>query len=141
MSMKKENKKTAGMTLVELLIAIGVLVVVTAPILGLYVMGTRISAASYKLTSASCTAQLRMEELVGLTERELRGGAIENPLTLDNYDYNGFRVIAVVEFNNVVFAGVYYPALARAVVTVYDDDGTVLCVQENYLNIAQGGVT
>lgn len=154
MSIKKINKKTAGMTLIEILVALGLLALITAPILGVYVMGTRISAASYEATIASYTAQQCMEEFVGLSEEEFSTPAIAARLGfsgrtsfIGGYELsfekedNDLTVKSTVTFGDVEIDGIVYPSLARAVVTVYNAGGSVLCSQENLLNITEGGVS
>jgi type II secretory pathway pseudopilin PulG len=58
--------KTAGWTLVELMVAIGVLAIVTGPIIMLYTFGTRMAAGAHRQTLAAILAQQRIEELIGL---------------------------------------------------------------------------
>lgn len=128
--MPRKLKKQAGMTLLEVLIALALLSVIVAPVLGMFVTGTRLTTASYKLTSASVTAQMRMEELVGLDKDELSG-----ELGTREY-YNGFEVEA-----ERTETGFGFENLIEVTVTVYDSDGTsVLATQTNILNVALGGV-
>jgi len=128
------GKKTKGLTLVEIIIAMAVLIIVTAPIIGMFVMGTRISVTSYKMNIASFTAQMSIEELMGLDREE-----IEDEIDLDNgiiKHYNGFHVkleIAEREHENKEQL-----ILIRA--TVYDTDydtvtgtGSVLCQYEQVI--------
>lgn len=65
--------KSAGWTLVELMVAIGVLAITTTPIIMLYQFGTRMAAAAHRQTIAAVLAQQRVEELVGLSLGELNG--------------------------------------------------------------------
>ena len=65
MKNKIQKLKKSGVTLTELIIAMAILAVVTAPIIGMFMYSTRLTAASYKLTMSSVIAQMKMEELIG----------------------------------------------------------------------------
>ena len=59
------NKKRAGVTLVELIIAISILTAVTAPIMAVMVSSFQVSAQAQEMKNASFAAQQAMEELIG----------------------------------------------------------------------------
>jgi len=61
------NKKRAGVTLVELILAISVLTMITAPILGVMVSSFSTSAQALEMKNASFAAQQVMEEFIGRT--------------------------------------------------------------------------
>jgi type II secretory pathway pseudopilin PulG len=72
--------KSAGWTLVEMMVAIGVLAAVSVPIIMLYTYSTRLAAAAHRQTIAAVLAQQRIEELIGLTEADLLLEYAEPPL-------------------------------------------------------------
>lgn len=108
------NKQKSGFSLLELLVAISLLMVITVPILGMFVTSTRIASASYKTTIASLTAQMRVEELVGLTRDELDGKISSGDDVETNY---GFWVTVDIDFDYEGFT-----QLAEATVSVFDTD-------------------
>jgi prepilin-type N-terminal cleavage/methylation domain-containing protein len=134
-----KNKKNAGVTLLELIIAVVIMALVTFPILGLYSTSVRLNATGHNITGASFTAQLVMEEMIGLP----RGNAATPNSILgrttppNNITHpNGYTVIAT----SVVFNPVTEPVLrdlVRVTVDVYELGGDVgdriLCTQTNYI--------
>jgi type II secretory pathway pseudopilin PulG len=79
-----QQRKSAGYSLVELMVAIGVLAAVTAPIIMLYQFGTRMAVAANRQTIAAILAQQRIEELIGLRRDELEAAYANEAL----YPYN-----------------------------------------------------
>jgi prepilin-type N-terminal cleavage/methylation domain-containing protein len=65
------KRKSAGYSLVELMVAMGIIAVVSAPIFMLYQFGTRMAATAHRQTIAAILAQQRIEELIGLPLDEL----------------------------------------------------------------------
>jgi len=111
--------------LAEVLAAVAILALTAVSVLFLFMTGTGLDAAGYKLTAAQAAAQLRMEEMVAAVD----GGQ----LTVHSY---GFPVDVAVFENYEGFAG-----LVHVVVTVFDADGVgVLCRLENVLNVLPGGL-
>jgi prepilin-type N-terminal cleavage/methylation domain-containing protein len=124
-----QGKAKKGFTLLELIIAIGVLAIATIPIYNMFMTSTRFNAQSHKLTIATFTAQLRMEELVGLNFEELEK-AIPDPT--DKKPFNGFLVQAVYD----EYDGGTYDSLYEITITVYEDDGTtVIYTEKNIINV------
>ena len=76
------NKKRAGVTLVELILAISLLTVATAPILSVMVSSFHTSAQAQQLKTANFAAQQVMEELIG---REWNGQSIGDPSRFQPY--------------------------------------------------------
>ncbi len=127
--MRKRLARRAGVTLMELVIAIGLLAIVAAPILGMYATANRLSALAYKRTVASLFAERCMEEMVG-------------------QNYAGITAYAAEEHTELLFTAtveVVEPAevadvLYRVNVTVTETGtGNVLCSHEDILNVAANG--
>jgi len=59
------NKKTAGLTLLELIVAMAILVLASLPILSMLLASVQSNAQSHRITMASIIAQQAMEEFVG----------------------------------------------------------------------------
>lgn len=125
-------KKNAGMTLTEVIIAVALLLIITGPILGVYVFSARANAILHRNTTASYTAQLLMEEYVGLTKTEL-----ESKPTISTY--NGFE-IGVAKEEIDIGTGLS-SGLWKIIIDVYEiDTRKHLCTYENYINVNEGGV-
>jgi prepilin-type N-terminal cleavage/methylation domain-containing protein len=137
-----KNKTKKGFTLLELIIAIAVLAIATVPIYNMFMTSNRFNAQSHKLSVATFTAQMRMEELVGLNLEQLgfdedeEGNITPLQVTEGPDLYNGFKVKVVCEQYEDTDTGIVYPTLFKATVTVYEhDEVTVLCTEENILNV------
>ena len=98
---KRKIKKIgtqSGLTLIELLVSIVVLMAVIAPIYGAYVHSLQRSALAHRISVAYITAQLRMEELVGRPwagDLENSLGSVDDPPSIrfgDRVERNGFWV-------------------------------------------------
>jgi type II secretory pathway pseudopilin PulG len=61
----KKNKKVLGFTLIELVIAVGVLALATGALFGTFAFGMQQSFRASRRTAASIEAQLQMERIVG----------------------------------------------------------------------------
>ncbi len=77
----KQLKKQAGATLVELMIAVTILALVTFSVLGLYYTAVRINMLSRHRIRMTYAAELRMEELIGLSAEELYNEMTKGPVT------------------------------------------------------------
>jgi len=66
-----QKKKNAGLTLLELIVAVAVLTVVTGPLIVVFNQGIERSVQSHILTMANIEAQMQMEQLIGLDWVEL----------------------------------------------------------------------
>jgi prepilin-type N-terminal cleavage/methylation domain-containing protein len=165
MSLRKKSK--AGVTLIELLMAIVILVIAVIPITSVYVTSLREAAHARRLTIATFVAQQKIEEMVGLSWEQIvnykwesNGAAgltwqVKNPvpnvmpaddaLLLDN------GATPIIEDNFDVNIKIYLkeltadaaapqPLLIRMSVTVNELNGNGLCVQENILNVVGGGI-
>ena len=110
----------------ELLIALAVLAVTIMPIMGLFVMAAQNEAKARQLTIATVTAQMRMEELVGMTKDDLLGMTTKPtqvPIVIDKWkdpDSAGYATYTTVDFNKYT----NMPDLAYVTVTVSYKDGT-----------------
>ncbi|MCL1935113.1 MAG: prepilin-type N-terminal cleavage/methylation domain-containing protein [Defluviitaleaceae bacterium] len=60
-------KKKLGISLIELVIAIAIFMVVSVPIYAVYEMTVRQSRLAHRLNTATITARLQLEELMGRT--------------------------------------------------------------------------
>ena len=60
-----KSKTRAGLTLLELIIAVAILALVGAPIFGMWSYSVSLNASAHRMTIASFAAQQRMEELLG----------------------------------------------------------------------------
>ena len=123
------GKRRSGVSLLELLLAVGILLIAIAPIFGLYTASLRANALAHRVTIATLTAQLRIEEFVGLTAGEV---AAED----ESGWFNGFYV-------RVAVADVYsMPALREVTVYVYESEepgASQLVSQSNIINVMPGG--
>ncbi|MCL2665950.1 MAG: prepilin-type N-terminal cleavage/methylation domain-containing protein [Defluviitaleaceae bacterium] len=137
-------KKQFGLTLLEVVIAVAVLAVATVPIYGLFVSSTRINVASHRLTAATFTAQLFIEECVGLNRIELEEKFnVQNGSTGFDWEsdaitkeYNGFTIKAYYQNHHD------YKDLVTVYVSVLDTDlTTVMITQQNIINVAPGGMS
>jgi len=147
--MRTKRSKTKGVTLAELLVAVFILSVVIAPVLGMFMWSSQTSIKAYKISIASVIAEMRMEELVGTkidpgTDEFIDNGfkvkiLVEN-LKFDDLD-DGFTAslnsgsLADITASIAEYAGF----LRMVTVTVYDHDDTVLCTQRNIINTATNG--
>ena len=78
------TKKRAGMTLVEVLLAMAVLALIAAPLLALFHTGLETTALSRRKQLAASTARLTLEELRGLDYAALSSAvAIKSEKTPD----------------------------------------------------------
>lgn len=120
-------KNRAGVTLLELIIAIGILAIVTAPIFTLLFSSVRLNAQAHRVTMATFTAQQRMEELVG---REWDDDLINENWNLQEL-YHGF-------FVSVAHDGDDDLPLLSVTVRVYEHSTSVspLVQLTNILNVA-----
>lgn len=127
-------KYKKGVTLLELIIAMGVLIVVAVPILVLMFQSVRLNADAHRLTMATFAAQQRIEEFVGLNLEE-----ISHELGVMPVESGGFYIWASID--NVQEGGVNFPALRRITVRVYADQAQsiFLVQQQNVLNVVEGG--
>ena len=135
--MRKHMKNRKGVTLLELILAIGILAIVSVPIFGLLAQSTRLNAEAHRFTIATFVAQQNMEELVGRDEAYLinRQAAPPNLIT-----YNGFHIgISVDPVPHLPQPN----ALRMVTVSIFSDssgnrDGLIV-EQINYLNVMPGG--
>jgi len=145
--MRVKRSKTKGVTLAELLIAVAILAIVVAPVMGMFVWSAHASINAFKISIASVVAEMRMEELVGT---EIHAGVAE-------FTDKGFIVNIIVndlEFahlnddlkaaldeliNKETMVSSYNGFLKMVTVTVSDDDRSVLCTQSNIINTATHG--
>ena len=135
--LKRAQTKKEGFTLLELIIAMAILAITMMPILYMYTNTVHMNVLGHKITIATFTAQLKMEELVGLSEKELRvafglnansTGAI--PDFVDE-NYNGYKVVSSISLRHNEM-----DALALVTIRVLDLDGiNVLVAEENILYI------
>jgi type II secretory pathway pseudopilin PulG len=151
-----QKKSTAGVTLLELILAVTILLIVFVPITSMFVTSSTEGARARKLTIATFIAQQKIEELVGLNWAELIGldwdeknintttaEVLSNPALsrLNVNDENFFVDIEVSERSAHSVGDMDLPLLITVKVTIKDYDGTtVLISQENILNVVDGGV-
>ncbi|MCL2816471.1 MAG: prepilin-type N-terminal cleavage/methylation domain-containing protein [Oscillospiraceae bacterium] len=130
MKNKLNKSKKSGVTLTELIIAMAIFAMVTAPIIGMFTYSTRLSASAYKMTMASIIAQMKMEELIGLTDAELTA-----ELTIERKE-EGIFFYEIAEGSPTGF-----PKLREITVKVYDSKtgGNLLQIFTNIINTADGG--
>ena len=143
-NIKLQKKKTSSaFTLLELIIAIGIMAVVTIPIYGLFVTGVRVNAQAHRNTVAALTAQQKLEEYVGLNFDEIKlrldppdaDGNPPSPKEFENE--NGFDLKVSYEIfhkkNNEV-------VLIKLTVDVYTlNTATSIYKQSDILNVISGG--
>ncbi len=134
--MRNQRTRRAGVTLMELVIAMGLLAIVAAPILGMYMASTRMSALSYKITVASLFAQRCMEELVG---QEV--GVISGFAGGQEYKTELMFTATVESFEEETEGGGdVSPHLWRVRVTVTETGtGNVLSTHTDILNVGERG--
>jgi len=102
-----------------------------------------LNSDTLKISIATVTAMMKVEELVGLNEDEFYdeftvGGSVVDALPIAMY--NGFPVLIEKDEEHDSIPEDYRNALVMVRVTVLDIDGSgrVLCRQENIVNIAGG---
>lgn len=71
MTLNMKKSKSAGMSLIEIVVCVALLSLVAAPVLGLYFQCTQANVRARNINMATFTAQLQMEELVGLTNADI----------------------------------------------------------------------
>jgi Tfp pilus assembly protein PilE len=129
--MKTTDKKRAGLSLIELVIAVSILVIATVPVYNVFVTATRINATTHKTSIAIFTAQLYIEECVGLKDTPAELQAKVPARGVMNANYNGYNLRAE-RFD----AG--YADLVGIRVTVYEGavgSSNVLATQEDYIYV------
>ncbi|MCL2014259.1 MAG: type II secretion system GspH family protein [Oscillospiraceae bacterium] len=155
-STKYMNSKSSGMTLIEALVSVAIIAFISVPLLGMIYAATDYNASSHKMTTATFTAQMRIEQLVGLTGEEIcedfditvpsgtRWQAIidkadpERTKT-DSENFGNQNVSTTVRFYPVIDE-IEYEYLVEVTVTVTNNaDEEIYSVQKNILNIMPGG--
>ena len=142
--MRIKRSKTKGVTLAELLVAVFILAAVIAPVSGMFTWSSQASIKAYKSSIASVVAEMRMEELVGTEVHPGTYGFMDNgfrveisvnDLVFDDLDVNLKN--ALKNDNSIISP--YAGFLKMVIVTVYDNDDTVLSTHRNIINTATNG--
>jgi prepilin-type N-terminal cleavage/methylation domain-containing protein len=132
--MRKSGKKS-GFTLAEVLVAMAVLMLIMAPMMGLIHHVSTINARTTRLQVAQLTAQLRLEELIGRTQDDIMKHLDANYTTLDSITFTRDDVFPVTVIISPVSG---FTNLLRVVVSV-DYGGGNFFELENILNVVPGG--
>jgi prepilin-type N-terminal cleavage/methylation domain-containing protein len=161
------RKNKSGFTLLELLIAAAVLMIISIPMFNALTASVKTNAMAHKMSMATFAAQQKVEEFVGLTREEIAESfsatsrtAISNfwdiPLEdldgdgVDDLNYAGMTDGRETDIKNLedyhgLTIRVYFtynsslPNLEEITVGVFDDDGSTMHVQKDYLNVVPGG--
>ncbi|MFH1427599.1 MAG: type II secretion system protein [Patescibacteria group bacterium] len=85
----KIEKNQQGLTLIEIMVAISILVIAYISLMSSFPFGLSINKSAENVTAASLFAQEKIEELVSLDYANIGTGAIEikHRLSLDSADY------------------------------------------------------
>ena len=97
-----KNKKTAAVTLIELIIAITILIIIIVPLASMFITSTRTNVWARDITIASLTAQLFVEENIGLTDENIfeRFSYWAYAVEIDGNTYNALQETYYEEFTD-----------------------------------------
>ena len=101
-----KNKKRSGISLLELVVALGILLIIAVPLGNMFFFSTRTNVQVHNFTMASLTAQLVIEEFTGISREQFENrfghdlaSGINFPLP-PRHDWNGFDVYINFEPHN-----------------------------------------
>ncbi|MCL1994868.1 MAG: prepilin-type N-terminal cleavage/methylation domain-containing protein [Defluviitaleaceae bacterium] len=152
-----KNKKRAGVTLLELILAISVLLIIIVPLGNIFLASNRINAFAQDVTIASLTAQMFVEENIGLTIGELEArfypfltiapdpskNNIELMDGVIEKEWNGFLIEGIYTqryYNDPVIGYIARPLVDLVVNVRANAEGSILAQHQVVLNTGHRGL-
>ena len=138
-------KRESGVTLLELILAMGILLIIMVPMFNIFYVSTRNNVIAYRIKTATLIAQQHMEEFVGLNQDEVgdwltfRYGVPSPPTDgtgIGSYNTADHYAVSVA-LTRLPTHEAGYDAL-RAITITVRFDGNVLCEQRNLINVTGG---
>lgn len=127
-----KNKRISGVTLVELLLSLAILMVIIVPISMLFMQSMMVTAQSTRALIAVTTAQLHMEELIGRRMEDL-----ENQIDIiNNRDNRPFEVTAEIVDPPLSYSGLESLVWVRIKI---GEPGNAIYELTSLINIEPGG--